>query len=43
MSASGQSFYFNISDLNNNDLKIVEIDNNLNNVLNLTIHINGLQ
>ena len=35
MSASGQSFYFNISDLNNNDLKIVEIDNNLNNVFKL--------
>ena len=35
MSASGQSFYFNISDLDKNDLKIVKIENNLNNIFKL--------
>ena len=35
MSASGQSFYFNISDLDKNDLKIVKIENNLNNIFEL--------
>jgi hypothetical protein len=35
MSASGQSFYFNISDFDKNDLNIVKIENNLNNTFKL--------
>jgi|TARA_B100001142_G_C14317383_1_gene648996 hypothetical protein len=35
MSASGQSFYFNISDFDKNDLNIIKIENNLNNTFKL--------
>ena len=35
MSASGQSFYFNISDFDKNDLDIIKIENNLNNTFKL--------